>query len=53
MSDCGVVDIGRGDIEETPNFGQGIDTDFIMGLGKVNEKIIILLDIERVLTSKS
>ncbi len=47
-----VVDIGRGDIEETPNFGQGIDTDFIMGLGKVNEKIIILLDIERVLTSE-
>jgi len=47
-----VVDIGSGDIEETPDFGQGIDTDFIMGLGKVNEKIIILLDIERVLTSE-
>lgn len=47
-----VVDIGNGDIEETPDFGQGIDTDFIMGLGKVNEKIIILLDIERVLTSE-
>ncbi len=47
-----VVDISSGDIEETPNFGQGIDTDFIMGLGNVNEKIIILLDIERVLTSE-
>lgn len=47
-----VVDIGSGDIEETPNFGQGIDTDFIMGLGKVKEKIIILLDIEVVLSSE-
>ncbi len=47
-----VVDIGSGDIEDTPKFGQGIDTDFIMGLGKVNEKTIILLDIEMVLTSE-
>ncbi len=29
-----------------------IDKDFMMGPGKVNEKIIILLDIERVLTSE-
>ncbi len=47
-----VVDIGRGDIEETPKLEQGIDKDFMMGPGKVNEKIIILLDIERVLTSE-
>ncbi len=40
-----VVDIGSSDIEETPSFGQGVDTDFIMGLGKVKEKIIITLDI--------
>ncbi len=31
-----VVDIGRGDIEETPEFEQGIDTDFVMGLGDNN-----------------
>ncbi len=47
-----VSDIGSGEIEESPDFGQGIDTDFIMGLGKVNEKIIILLDIEGVLSSE-
>ena len=35
-----------GEIEDAPQFGQGIDTDFILGLGKVKEKIIILLDIE-------
>jgi purine-binding chemotaxis protein CheW len=47
-----VSDISGGDIEEAPSFGQGIDTDFITGLGKVKEKIIILLDIETVLSSE-
>lgn len=46
-----VSDISDGEIEEAPSFGQGIDTNFIMGLGKVKEKIIILLDIETVLSS--
>ena len=47
-----VSDIGGKDIEEAPSFGQGIDTSFIMGLGKVKEKIIILLDIETVLSAE-
>jgi purine-binding chemotaxis protein CheW len=47
-----VLDIKNGEIGETPSFGQGIDTDFIMGLGKVKEKIVIMLDIEEVLSSE-
>ena len=47
-----VLDIKSGEIEDTPSFGQGIDTDFIMGMGKTREKIIILLDIEVVLSSE-
>ncbi len=47
-----VLDIKSDEIEETPSFGQGIDTDFIMGMGKTREKIIILLDIEVVLSSE-
>jgi purine-binding chemotaxis protein CheW len=47
-----VTDIKGEDIEESPSFGQGIDTNFIMGLGKTKKKIIILLDIERVLTTE-
>jgi purine-binding chemotaxis protein CheW len=47
-----VLEIQSGDIEGTPSFGEGIDTDFIMGLGKVKEKIVILLDIEAVLSSE-
>ncbi len=47
-----VSDISGEEIENAPSFGQGIDTSFIMGLGKVKEKIIILLDIEAVLSSE-
>ncbi len=46
-----VMDIKGEDIEEAPNFGQEIDTNFIMGLGKTKKKIVILLDIEKVLTT--
>ncbi|MGR3293190.1 MAG: chemotaxis protein CheW [Candidatus Scalindua sp.] len=47
-----VLNIMSGEIEETPSFEQGIDTDFIIGLGKVEGKIIVLLDIEKVLSSE-
>ncbi|ODS31258.1 MAG: purine binding chemotaxis protein [Candidatus Scalindua rubra] len=47
-----VLDIMSEEIEETPSFGHGIDTNFIKGLGKTKGKIIILLDIEKVLTSE-
>jgi purine-binding chemotaxis protein CheW len=46
-----VQDINGSEIEDSPELGQGIDTDFIIGMGKVEEKIIILLDIEKVLSS--
>ena len=47
-----VTDISGEDIEDAPSFGQDIDTSFIMGLGKTKQKIIILLDIEKVLTAE-
>ncbi len=46
-----VSDISGNEIEDAPRFGQGIDTNFIMGLGKVKDKIIILLEIESVLSA--
>ncbi|MEE8191036.1 MAG: chemotaxis protein CheW [Candidatus Scalindua sediminis] len=45
-----VMDIKRDEIEETPNIGQGIDTNFINGLSEKNGKLIILLNIEKVLS---
>jgi purine-binding chemotaxis protein CheW len=45
-----VLNINSGEIEDAPQFGQKIDSNFILGLGKTDERIIILLDIEEVLT---
>ncbi len=47
-----VLNINSGEIEEAPHLGQDIDTNFILGLGKTKERIVILLDIELVLSSE-
>jgi purine-binding chemotaxis protein CheW len=47
-----VMDIQEQDIEETPTFGVSVDTEFIMGIGKAKGKIVIVLDIRRVLTAE-
>ena len=44
-----VLDIASGEIEETPSFGVDVDTNFILGMGKANEKVTILLDIVKVM----
>jgi purine-binding chemotaxis protein CheW len=44
-----VLDIAGKDIEEAPEFGASVDTDFILGMGKIGDKVKILLDIDRVL----
>jgi len=45
-----VLDIGAGSIEEPPRFGASVNTDFILGMGKVGDRVKILLDIDKVLT---
>ena len=45
-----VVNIESSQIEPTPELGAGIDTDFILGIGKVGQKVVMLLDIDKVLT---
>ena len=47
-----VMEIKGDEIEAAPQFGQGIDTNFIMGLGKTKETIVILLDIAKVLSAE-
>jgi purine-binding chemotaxis protein CheW len=44
-----VLDIGVADIEAPPSFGARISTQFIEGMGKVNGKFVILLNIAHVL----
>jgi purine-binding chemotaxis protein CheW len=46
-----VLIIRAQDIEDAPSFGAGIDTSFILGMGKIGSSVKILLDIDKVLTS--
>ena len=48
---CEVHDIPADNIEPPPALGCGVDTTFILGLGKVNDEVKILLDIDSVLNS--
>ena len=44
-----VLDIPASEIEPPPAFGARIRTDFIQGMGKVNGKFVVLLDVDHVL----
>jgi purine-binding chemotaxis protein CheW len=44
-----VLDIDGENIEEAPQFGATVNTDFILGMGKVGDSVKILLDIDKVL----
>jgi purine-binding chemotaxis protein CheW len=46
-----VLDIDGENIEESPQFGSSVNTDFILGMGKVGESVKILLDIDKVLVA--
>ncbi|MCK5072938.1 MAG: purine-binding chemotaxis protein CheW [Bacteriovoracaceae bacterium] len=48
-----VVDITTEQLEETPSFGTNVETEFILGMGKMQNKVVILLDIDKVLTKAS
>lgn len=44
-----VLNIPKRDIQETPDFGGQVDARFISGMAKAGEKLVVLLDIERIL----
>lgn len=46
-----VLNIKGEDIEETPTFGTKLDTEYILGMAKMEGGIKILLDIDRVLSA--
>lgn len=47
-----VMDIPAEAIEPPPTFGAHVDTAFILGMAKAKEQVIILLDIDRVLSAE-
>lgn len=47
-----VLNLGGTEIEDTPDFGQGVATTYLLGMAKVKGKVKILLDIDQVLGEK-
>ena len=47
-----VLNIAAEDMESTPSFGKDVNTDFILGIGKFQSRVKILLDIDRVLSAE-
>ncbi len=48
----GVLDLREDQIEDAPNFGAFLNTDFVIGMGKSDEEVLALLDIEAALSSE-
>ena len=46
------VNIAAGEIEDTPDFGDGVSTPYILGMAKSKGKVKILLDIDKVLQAQ-
>ena len=46
-----VISISVQDMEETPNFGSKLQSDYILGMAKVKGRVKTLLNIDRVITS--
>ena len=46
-----VLNVSASQIEPTPEFGFNISTEFILGMGKVDKRVIILLDADRILST--
>lgn len=46
-----VVEMGPESIEAAPHIGTKLNTDFIKGMGKVDARFVMILDIDRVFSS--
>ncbi|NNM81207.1 MAG: chemotaxis protein CheW [Burkholderiales bacterium] len=47
-----VVTLTPDEIKPAPEFGSGIDTKYVTGIGTVDDRMLILVDIERLMTSR-
>jgi len=45
-----VVDVADDQIEPPPPFGTGVRVDFLTGMGKLDGRLVLILDIDRVLS---
>jgi purine-binding chemotaxis protein CheW len=48
-----VLDIERKDVQAPPNFGARVDVSFMNGIGKAGDKLVTLLNIDRMLSDEA
>ncbi|MBP7460565.1 MAG: chemotaxis protein CheW [Candidatus Delongbacteria bacterium] len=48
-----VIEISSTTIEPPPSIMGEVDSEFISGVGKLNDRLLVLLDLEKVLTQKN
>jgi purine-binding chemotaxis protein CheW len=47
-----VLSLQTADIEDTPDFGRGVVTPYLLGMAKTKGKVIVLLDINRLMSTQ-
>jgi purine-binding chemotaxis protein CheW len=47
-----VIQLSSDNLRPAPEFGSVLDTRYILGLGTVEERMIIVVDIERLMTGQ-
>jgi purine-binding chemotaxis protein CheW len=46
-----VLDVAPEDVEPAPAFGTSVRVDYLLGLGRLKDRFVLLLDIDRVLSA--
>jgi purine-binding chemotaxis protein CheW len=46
-----VIELGGDDVEPPPAFGTHVKVDFLLGMGKLGKRFVLLLDIDRVISA--
>jgi purine-binding chemotaxis protein CheW len=46
-----VLDVLPGDVEPAPAFGTSVHVDYLLGIGRLADRFVLLLDIDRVLSA--
>jgi purine-binding chemotaxis protein CheW len=47
-----VANVPVGSIQDTPHFTSKIETDFIQGIGQIEQNLVIILDVDTILSSE-
>jgi purine-binding chemotaxis protein CheW len=46
-----VLDLSEDDIEDAPSFGTPVKLDYLLGIGRIEQKFCLILDIDKVLST--